>query len=177
MKRRGSMIRALSRVLLWAILFQGCTTYHTYDVGSSGEYIAEINKMTETKKVAVNLINGDKYSASNLVLKPDSSHWYDYDEMMQMKYSNADINSIVYSNKKKGALEGFAIGAGAGAVFGIGLCTLMSLVMPGGTYSYPYSCAAVAGGIFALFGGILGLPIGASVGHTEVYMIRDMESR
>lgn len=176
MKNQNLVIRLSCHVLLFAMLLQGCTSYHTYDVESGSEYIAEINEKAEKKTATVKLISGESYSASNLVLRPDSSLWYNADEAIQMSYPNTDISNIAFRDGRKGAWEGLALGAGTGLLLGITVCTLMMLVMPGAGSGYPFDCAAKAGGVFALLAGLIGLPMGASVGHTDVYMIQEMES-
>lgn len=65
----------------------------------------------------------------------------------------------------------------AGLLLGIVVCTLANLVMPDGDGGYPFDCEAKAGASFAVLAGLIGLPIGASVGHIDIYMIQEMDPR
>ena len=176
MNKKGIM-KTICTALLCTMLLQGCTSYHTYDVNKSNEMITEINEKAETKNTNIIMIDGNKYSANNLVFKPDSSKWYNEDKITQLNYPNTDINQIVFSDGKRGAWDGFRIGSGLGLLFGVGLCTLMSLVMPGGSNDYPVDCALKAGLTLGLISGLVGIGIGAKVGHTHVYMISSYDEK
>lgn len=162
------------------MLMQGCTSYHTYDVRNSSEFIAEINKKAETKRTSITMFSGDQYSVADLVVKPDSSYWYSENEVDWMNYSNADISHIVFVDGKRGVWDGIKIGSGIGLLFGISLCTLLSFAMPGDcvdgcAYQYPFDCALKAGIGLAVIAGLIGIPIGAIVGHTDIYTISTRE--
>lgn len=176
MNRQSDIMRKLSWVVLSAILCQGCTSYHTFEMGKSSELVAEINEKAEIKSADIIMLDGDRHSVINLYFQPDSSHWYSENEVTWMNYSNTDINYIVFVDGKKGAWDGLKIGSGLGLLFGITICTLMSFVMPGDcvdgcAYKYPFDCALKAGSIMAVIGGLIGIPIGGIVGHTDIYTI------
>ena len=180
MNNKCNIVRTMCRILLCSMLFQGCTSYHTYDVNESNEFIAEINEKAETKKTFIKMSNSTSYSVKNLYFKPDSSYWHYEDETDYVGYSNVEINQIVFIDSKKGAWEGLAIGSGIGLLVGIAICTLMGSTMPrdcvdGCTYQYPYDCAFKAGLTLAVISGLIGIPIGAKVGHTDIYTISQHE--
>lgn len=62
--------------------------------------------------------DGYKYSATNLHFQPDSSFWYAGKGVLPVSYSTADIDKIIFTDRLKGAWDGFLLGAGLGAVIG-----------------------------------------------------------
>lgn len=176
MNLQNSRIRTIFWILLGALFFQGCTSYHTIEIGESGELVAEVNQKGETRTAAVRMNDGYKYSATNLNFQADSSFWYAGEGILQVSYPSPDINKITFTDRKKSARTGLVIGSVLGAVVG----SLFAYAMESSGSPYDddgadvgdVALGAVAG---AAVLGLISCGIGWALGHRDVYTITDTE--
>jgi hypothetical protein len=77
--------------------------------------------------------------------------------------SRAEIKTIKLTNKAKSTVTGLLIGAGAGAGVGAGIG---SAINAGNSRSYIYVSGGKSAGVGAGVGAIIGIGVGALVGHS-----------
>lgn len=167
---RNSIRSFISWILLFTMLFQGCTRYHTYELGKSSDLVPEINEKAENNYADVELRNSDKFLVKDLLFKPDSSYFYYVDKEREMGNSNAEINNILIVDRPKGALKGLAIG---GAILGllVGMYALEISCMYNLDIEGPHILAITMSA--ALVGGLIfGAPVGWIIGERDKYTIQ-----
>jgi len=174
MNLQNTKLSTISWILLGALLLQGCANYNYYEMGTTSELVAEINEKGESTNTKIYMNDGYKYSATNLHFQPDSSFWYAGKGVLPVNYSNADINKIVFTDRSKGAWDGFLLGAGLGAVIGVFLGWAVSDwggADPRYSDDFPAKNMLAGAGIMAgIFGG-LGITIGWVIGDKDFYII------
>lgn len=112
MNLQNTKFRTIFWILPVALLLQGCASYNYYEMGTTSELVAEINEKAESTSTNIYMNDGYKYSATNLHFQPDSSFWYAGKGVLPVSYSTAEIDKIIFTDRSKGALDGFLLGAG-----------------------------------------------------------------
>lgn len=103
MNLQNRTLRTISWIILSSFLVQGCTNYYAYDMGAAPELATEINRKAETSIPAIRMHDGYKYSATELVMQPDSSTWYTGDGILPVHYPTSDIYTITFTYRKSAA--------------------------------------------------------------------------
>ncbi len=165
-------IRSIFWVLLAAILFQGCTSYHKQDVRIEGE-LEKINHKGATENSRVYLHDGYRYSAAKLYIKPDSSFWYAGEGVLLVQRPTPDINKVIFVNRPRGALDAFLFGAIPGFIYAGLFAFTMSNGMGGQDFGSALGIGLAYGLGGGLFTGLLAAPIGWIIGQRNVYELYD----
>lgn len=172
MNTSNRIVRSMSCVLLVAILFQGCTSYHIQDVRISGE-IEELNQKGAAEKSRIYMQDGYRYSAAKLTVEPDTALWYAGEGVLPVKRRTADINKVIFIDRPRGALDAFLFGTLPGFVMG----GLFAFSMSYGMGGQDLDSATGIGLAYALGGGLItglmAVPVGWIVAHREVYDLYD----
>lgn len=159
-------------LLLALTALTACT--HTRTAESAGD-LADLGRRAEGRRVVVALADGRRLPAEGLRFAPDSASWVDPETRALHRVATADVAAVTFGRRRgRGALEGFAIGTGAGALGGaaVGYATYDD-----GGFGCFFICSRGAaaswrGSTFGLVGALFGTAVGAVRGSPDVYRLR-----
>ena len=103
--------RAICWLLIGVLISGGCSKYHAVDMKAASGLVEEINEKGETRRSKIYTLDGQKYSASDLYVGPDSSYWYAAGDTIPIGRPTVEIEKIVFIDHSRGAGDGFFIGA------------------------------------------------------------------
>ncbi len=109
-------------LLLAAALLAGCT--HTREVGNGdlADYsFAQVNEALEGRRVDILLQDERTMASTALLIRPDTTWFIDLLNGRLRGNATQDISSLTRTLPGQGALEGAALGAGGGALVGLGV--------------------------------------------------------
>ena len=162
------------------VLLVGCThirQFSNYD---------EINSLTKGKVVKLKLSpkvfipSNNKYGVNvikgrNIQITPDSTYWIEPRTGIKQVVPTSQVFEIVIVNRRRGAWEGFRAFLVAGAVLG-GILFLDGDDPPSNFISFSAEAKFVLGNIAGIaYGVVFGLPIGAVIGSSDVYVLHNKE--
>ncbi len=170
-------IRAICWVLIGVLMSQGCSKYHAVDMEAASGLVEEINEKGETRRSKIYTLDGQKYSASNLHVGPDSSFWYTAGDTIPMGRPTAEIEKIVYIDRSMGAGDGFFLGAiplfAVAVMYDISYSTQTAGCSGGHMFCIAPGAISAAGLVTAIVAGLVTASVGWLVGHEDVYGISD----
>ncbi|MCH7574846.1 MAG: hypothetical protein IIA59_06945 [Candidatus Marinimicrobia bacterium] len=165
MKTRRSLF------LILAVMLAGCT--RTYIVRPTAPAIYEsINERGLRMKAIITPVKGRKQTGHKLRITPDSTSWVDPRTQSVVVVQTADVTSILFVDREKGALEGSILGFLTGALTGsiIGLTADPTCPSPLCITS-PIAKALLIGLPLGALTGLFGLKGGGSAGSQEIFRI------
>ena len=157
----------LTIVVVW---LNGCTHTRTFDVAVP-EMRTEVNARAERGTARITFYGGDTLWVHSLHVAPDVTTWIDPATDEAGSAPTAEVGSIRFTNRGRGALEGLGLGlvlgAGAGAL--VGTITYEDPSQRAGDLCFFWctrsesttSGAVVFGTIGTVVGGVIGLSRGS----------------
>jgi len=167
--------RTLPLLMLAMSFFSACThlrTFKTYD---------DINTFSKDREGWIKLSTGGVIAGQDIQISSDSTLWREPDSNQRQSVATSQIREISIKNSGRGAWEGFGIGLLAGAVTGavIGFASgddpeqgleILPLSLFQITAEQKAAIGAILGGGI---GGLVGLPIGASTGSKDKFVLQE----
>ncbi len=156
-------------LLLLIVCFVGCSSTHRLRLAHEEDF-ASLNNRAFLKKVMVTFVDGRKIKVANLRMTSDSTYWNNPQIKQQpsptyMAVATSQIKEVRFIRRGESALQGMGFGFLFGAVVGYAAgedCP------PNAFICFPREEVAV---VFGLTGALIGLPIGAIIGHRDTYII------
>jgi hypothetical protein len=155
-----------SLLVIGCIVVVGCT--HTKELDKHSEGYAQVNREAAARTVEVTTADGRKWKADGLRIDGDFATWMDPESGNVQQVPSASIQEVQYQKRGRGALEGLAFGVLTGVVVGAVIGFADGDDEPGWFSMRAEEKAAGAGLGLGLATGLVGIPIGAVVGSTEV---------
>lgn len=155
---------------LLILSFLGCVSSRHVE-NNPGYGYAIVNVRSQTGKAYIRLADGKKMKAFNIYMQSDSTSWTDPGTGNIMTIATQRIYSVSFKNRGRGALEGLGIGFLVGVVWGTVAGYALGDDPPNILYDRMSAGekSIILGVGLGLFGGVIGLPIGAAIGSREVY--------
>ena len=154
--------------VLFSLLICLCSCSSTYHVTHDLSSYEKLNQEIGVGEVTMVNRNGEMITAAEIKVSLDSIRWIDSGSG-KLSVSTTKIQEIVHQNSWKGAKDGFRIGFVVGAVVGVAGALTNDIEIK----SLP---PIVSTGMIGLLGGlgygIIGLPVGAALGHTDRYIFQ-----
>lgn len=167
-------MKTISFILIISIIhFISCSS--TYTISHSKSAYDELNEELEGERGEIILTNGDLVVGKNIKIWVDSLSCVESNSEAKMFIPTLDIKKIAITNHWRGAWDGFRYGALIGGVTGLIVGIAAGLPFDpeedGGGWG-----GAKIGTLGLIFGiginaGLIGLPIGAIIGHTDKYVL------
>ena len=159
-------MKTISYLLLFALICFSCTSINmikydqlTYD---------DLNEELDSEFVTIIKTNQEVIKGYDIRVSQDSTTWRN-SEQNKMSVPTTEIKEIIFESTWDGAVDGFNYGFLAGAGAGI-LGVLVKGDGDGKTYSSPVLASALIGLGWGLGFGLIGLPVGTAIGHTDKYI-------
>ncbi len=124
-------------------------TFYTYET---------FNEKMKGDNIEVFLRDSSKSLIKDIHAGPDSVTWYNIEKSQRQSVATMDVNRVEYVSHWGGAAEGLLIGGG-------GAAALILALNGNSTSGWQFYGAVAYGGL----GGLLGLGVGAAIGHTSKY--------
>jgi hypothetical protein len=162
------MRRMLCIIAIWVGLLTGCTSTHHYE--DNVESYDEINEKTRAKDVEIRLASGQTTYGYYFEAAVDSTRWVESFTLRTNIVPTSEVSEIYSKNRRRGAVIGFCVAAGIGALAGAAWGSFNEGMddIPGSDQGYIQK-TALAGGLIC--GVVLGLPIGAAVGGKNKFIL------
>jgi len=154
------------------VLLAGCThmrTFSGYD---------EINMAAKDQLAEMNLLDGSVIECRNIHVTADTISWLDFDDCRQ-SIAAREVGEIVIVRSDRGAWEGFRVFMIGGSVLAAGAVILGVAALGSDDPSSGYAGMIAIGvalksiTIGVVGGALLGVPIGAAIGSSDVYVIQE----
>lgn len=157
--------------LCWAV---GCT--HTRMI-TQKEEVKLFDKIYQTSRGKIGhivLSNGQRFDGYNILVSQSKTSWLVPDTHEEKTVPTADIREITFKNTGRGALQGLGLGFVGGAVTG----ALAASSDPGTGFVFSRAeVALLAGVIFGLAGGAVGITLGGAIGSKDSFDFRNRVHR
>ena len=142
-------------------MFIGCSQKHIVgSVGSPTFY--SLKERALRQKGEVTLVDGQKYAAERIRLRPDSTSWINPEKQGVFTVETAKIYNVKLVDRGKGALQGAGTGFLSGFMFG----TVLGIAV-----GQPGIGAVVGLYFFGPLGSLVGVPIGAIAGSKDIFVM------
>ncbi|MBX2991039.1 MAG: hypothetical protein KF749_07705 [Bacteroidetes bacterium] len=143
----------------------GCTqTWYVGTNASANHSYSTFTKAVEGEELKAVMKNSSVLRVRNISAQADSVSWYDLSRATHRTVATADILRVERKDVLAGAVDGLLLGAAVGA----GIATLSALILKGDLGgSHGGVGLAIIG--YGSAGGVLGLGVGAAIGHTTEY--------
>ena len=156
-------------LLLLIVCFLGCSSTHRLRPAHEADF-ASLNNRAFLKKVMVTFVDGRKIKVANLRMTSDSTYWNNPQIKQQpsptyMAVATSQIKEVRFIRRGRGAVDGMGFGLPLGLIYGVsqaGEACANCLI--------PISAGEIVLGL-GIFGAILGAPVGAIIGHRDIYII------
>jgi hypothetical protein len=131
---------------------------------------AELNEELDSEDVTIIKTNQEVIKGYDIKLSQDSTMWRD-SQQNKIFDPTREIKEIIFESAWDGAEDGFTYGFLIGA--GVGILGVLGNTDDGDkSYSSPGLATALIGIGWGLGFGLIGLPVGAAIGHTDKYIFQ-----
>jgi hypothetical protein len=175
-------MKAMSHVLIFSIIFlYACSS--TYRLRDGDVTLDEFRGKIRKEKVTIISITGKEYSGYNLQVIDQQFYWDDSKSGNTRNIPVNKVSKIINKHHGQGALDGLGYGFLSGFTFGaiMGILATDPDHKSGGMVDFTptnYSEGALGYGLaLAIPTALIGLPIGAIVGHKDIYSIKAQTDR
>jgi hypothetical protein len=160
-------MKTLSRLLIFLILFSGCST--TSLVQTDHLTSDELNKKINGKQGLIMLTKNGEIKAKNIQVDIDTTSYIDLKTQNRNSMPTSRIVQINIKKRGKGALQGLGIGFLSGACIGSILC-----IKWGDETDVP--CMLVVPPFFGVFAMLPSTLLGTLIGSTEKYILSEPDN-
>jgi hypothetical protein len=168
----GKTIIKLLISLICFTLFNCASNKHIYLKSSPEVLQMELDSLRTDKSVVLYTIFDDTIKGKIEKISVDSLTLLKKDGVNIINFRIPEITKIRYTSRSRGFFEGMGIGALSGIVIGfaIGYSGGKNCVeRPGHVCGEPGEGAVLGGYLLGILGSVIGMPIGAAVGHRTYY--------
>ena len=155
--------------LVLVCYISSCTSIRMIHQEPKTSFLDQVSKIPTDRHGLIVLLNGREYNGYVISIAADSTSWTDSEKVKIHTVATSELREIIFTNRGKGATQGFLVGATTGFALGF-LLVEMDSEEYDLEQGFHYAVGGFLGAVSAL---LIGLPIGASVGSKDRFVFTE----